>query len=40
MALPDDVRAACTRLAEQATSVRIDSERLDAVLDDGPADGT
>ena len=35
MALPDDVRAACTRLAVQATSVRIDSERLDAVLDDG-----
>ena len=35
MALPDDVRAACTRLAEQATSVRLDPERLDAVLDDG-----
>ena len=35
MALPDDVRAACTRLAEQATSVRLDPERFDAVLDDG-----
>src|SRR4051794_6944268 len=35
MALPDDGRAACTRLAEQATSVRVDAGRLDAVLDDG-----
>src|SRR3954464_10353050 len=35
MALPDDVRAACRRLAEQATSVRVDADRLDAVLGDG-----
>src|SRR4051794_34146596 len=38
MALPDDVRATCRRLAEQATSVRVDADRLAAVLGDG-ADG-
>jgi hypothetical protein len=42
MALPDDVRADCTRLAERATSVRLDPGRLDDVLRDGGAgwDGT
>jgi hypothetical protein len=35
MALPDDVRASCARIAERATSVRIDEAALAGVL--GPA---